>query len=117
MIVKAVKIDYPLSVPNMTADTIILGAGPAGIGAAIRLGKRALVLERSPEVAGLCRTVVLDDVVFDLGGHSFHTPHAGIRQLVFDTLPMEQQRRDAWCLTARSWIPIHSSSILPHWKM
>ena len=89
----------------MTADTIILGAGPAGIGAAIRLGKRALVLERSPEVAGLCRTVVLDDAVFDLGGHSFHTPHAEIRQLVFDTLPMEQQRRDAWCLTARSWIP------------
>jgi protoporphyrinogen oxidase len=89
---------------NLTVDTIVLGAGPAGIGAAIKLGRRAIVLERSREVAGLCRTVVLDGAVFDLGGHSFHTPHEDVRRLVFDALPMERQRREAWCLVAGSWI-------------
>lgn len=86
------------------ADTIVLGAGPAGIGAAISLEKRAIVLERSPEPAGLCRTLELDGAVFDLGGHSFHTPHENVRRLVFDALPMEQQRRDAWCLVSGSWV-------------
>ena len=86
------------------ADTIVLGAGPAGIGAAISLGKRAIVLERSEEVAGLSRTVELDGAVFDLGGHSFHTPHENVRRLVFSALQMEQQRREAWCFVAGSWV-------------
>lgn len=89
---------------DLVADTIVLGAGPAGIGAAITLGKRAIVLERSTEVAGLSATIELDGAVFDLGGHSFHTPHEKVRRLVFDALPMEQQRREAWCLVAGSWI-------------
>lgn len=89
---------------DLTADTIVLGAGPAGIGAAISLEKRAILLERSPEVAGLSRTLELDGAVFDLGGHSFHTPHEDVRRLVFDALPMETQRREAWCLAAGSWI-------------
>jgi protoporphyrinogen oxidase len=93
-----------LSGPDVTADTIVLGAGPAGIGAAISLEKRAIVLERSPEVAGLCRTIELDGAVFDLGGHSFHTPHEKVRRLVFDALPMEQQRREALCLAGGSWV-------------
>ena len=85
-------------------DTIVLGAGPAGIGAAIGLGARAIVLERASDVAGLSGSVTLDGAVFDLGGHSFHTPHQKIRKLVFDALPMEEQRRDAWCLVAGSWV-------------
>lgn len=62
------------------------------------------MLERSGEVAGLCRTVELDGAVFDLGGHSFHTPHENVRCLVFDALQMEQQRREAWCFVAGSWV-------------
>ena len=62
------------------------------------------MLERSTEVAGLCRTVELDGAVFDLGGHSFHTPHENVRRLVFDALQMEQQRREAWCFVAGSWV-------------
>jgi len=70
----------------------------------LSLGRRAIVLERSAEVAGLCRTVELDGAIFDLGGHSFHTPHERVRTLVFDALPMEQQRREAWCFVAGSWV-------------
>lgn len=86
------------------ADAIVLGAGPAGIGAGLSLGRRAIVLERGPEVGGLCGTIELDGAVFDLGGHSFHTPHAEVRRLVFDALPMEEQRRQAWCLVGDAWI-------------
>ena len=86
-------------------DTIVIGAGPAGLGAALALGERALVLERNPDAGGLSSTITLEGAVFDLGGHSFHTPHPEIRKLVFDALPMEEQAREAWCFVQGEWIP------------
>ena len=84
---------------------MIIGAGPAGLGAAIALGKRASVLERDASPGGLCQTVELAGAVFDLGGHSFHTHHKAIRDLVFAATPMEEQRREAWCFVGGEWIP------------
>jgi protoporphyrinogen oxidase len=89
----------------VTPDTIIIGAGPAGLGAAMALGEEAVVLEGAHEVAGLCRTIERDGAVFDLGGHSFHTPHPDVRELVFGALEMEEQRREAWCWLDGEWIP------------
>jgi protoporphyrinogen oxidase len=86
-------------------DTVVIGAGPAGIGAALALGGDAVVLERSRDPGGLSATVTLEGSVFDLGGHSFHTPHAHVRDLVFGALPMEERRRDAWCHVNGEWIP------------
>ncbi len=86
-------------------DTIVIGAGPAGIGAALALGDEALVLERSGDAGGLSATITLKGAVFDLGGHSFHTPHAHVRELVFGALPMEERRREAWCHVKGEWIP------------
>lgn len=88
-----------------TPDTLILGAGPTGLAAAIALGPRALVLEARPELGGLTASVTLDGAVFDLGGHSFHTPHPEIRELVFGALPMFEQRRDARCYFDGDLIP------------
>lgn len=88
----------------MTRPVIILGAGPAGIGAALALDGHATVLERSREVAGLSRSLVLDGAIFDLGGHSFHTPHSHVRELVFGAVEMEEQRREAWCWRQGEWI-------------
>ena len=82
---------------RIKANTIVIGAGPAGLGAALALGDSATVLESRETVAGLCGTVTLDGAIFDLGGHSFSTPHPAIRRLVFDALKMEEQKRDAWC--------------------
>ena len=79
------------------SDAVIIGAGPGGLGAAIALGERASVLERDASPGGLCQTVELAGALFDLGGHSFHTPHKAIRDLVFAATPMEEQRREAWC--------------------
>ncbi|HEV2950249.1 MAG TPA: NAD(P)-binding protein [Gemmataceae bacterium] len=84
---------------------LILGAGPAGIGAGIALGDRAAVLEGCQDLGGLCRTIELDGAVFDWGGHSFHTPHAHIRDLVFESLDMYEQTRDARCFIHGEMIP------------
>ena len=89
---------------RIKADTIVIGAGPAGLGAALALDDSAIVLESRETVAGLCGTVALDGAIFDLGGHSFSTPHPGIRRLVFDALEMEEQNRDAWCWLNGQWV-------------
>jgi protoporphyrinogen oxidase len=57
-------------------ETLVLGAGPAGLTAAYLLGKAgrpAVVLEADRQVGGLAKTVEIDGYRFDLGGHRFFT--------------------------------------------
>ncbi len=57
-------------------ETLVLGAGPAGLTAAYLLGKagrQAVVLEADRQVGGLAKTVERDGYRFDLGGHRFFT--------------------------------------------
>ena len=57
-------------------ETLVLGAGPAGLTAAYLLGKvgqPAVVLEADGQVGGLAKTVEIDGYRFDLGGHRFFT--------------------------------------------
>ena len=82
----------------------MIGAGPGGLGAVLALGDSAIVLESREAAGGLCGTVTLNGAIFDLGGHSFHTPYPAIRQLVFDALEMEEQNRDAWCWLNGEWV-------------
>lgn len=84
---------------------VVIGAGPAGIGAGLALGDRAIVVEREAEPGGLCRTLVREGAVCDYGGHSFHTPHPAIRDLVFSAVEMFEQKRDACCATNGTMIP------------
>lgn len=86
-------------------DTLIIGAGPAGLAAALGLGDRATLLERATTVGGLSRSIEFQGATFDLGGHSFHTPHPAVRDLVFDSLEMYEQTRDARCFAYGSMIP------------
>ncbi len=83
----------------------VIGAGPAGIGAGLALGDRAIVVEREAEAGGLCRTLLRRGTVCDFGGHSFHTPHPAIRELVFSAVEMYEQKRDARCATHGVMIP------------
>ena len=85
--------------------TVVIGAGPAGIGAGLALGERATVVEQESEPGGLCRTLVRHGAVCDLGGHSFHTPHPEIRDLVYSAVEMHEQTRDARCATHGTMIP------------
>ncbi len=53
-------------------DAIVLGAGPAGLGAALaltRAGARVALVEASNRVGGLCVTLRSRGLAYDLGGH------------------------------------------------
>ena len=55
-----------------TLDALVLGAGPAGLGAALvlaRAGARVAVVEARAEVGGLCVTRRRDGFAYDVGGH------------------------------------------------
>ena len=53
-------------------DAIVLGAGPAGLGAALhaaRNGARVAVIDHAPTIGGLCVTRTMGDLRYDIGGH------------------------------------------------
>jgi hypothetical protein len=52
----------------------------------------------------------IDGAVFDYGGHSFHSPHPEVRDIVFDALEMHEQRRNAQCFFRNEFIPYPNSS-------
>lgn len=89
------------------AGTLVLGAGPAGLAFAWKYGAGAIVLEKAREPGGLSRSIELEDGVFDLGGHSFHTPHAEVLELVRDVMGnnWHEQPRDARVWVAGQLIP------------
>src|SRR4029450_4355259 len=57
------------------ADLVVLGAGPAGVGAAYRAARaahRAVVLERAPGPGGAAASFELDGIRVDHGSHRLH---------------------------------------------
>lgn len=75
------------------ADIVVLGAGPAGLGAglaAARAGARVAVVEARDRVGGLCVTERRGDTRFDWGGHIPFVRDAGrlawLRDLLGDDL-------------------------------
>jgi len=78
-------------------DLLIIGAGPSGLALSYLLPGRARILEQSSEVGGLCRSIELSGAVFDIGGHSFHSPHPEVSRLVESLMQGNwcSQRRDA----------------------
>ena len=81
----------------VSTNTLVIGAGAAGLAAAFALEQDVIVLEARDLPGGLCDTIELQGAFFDLGGHSFHSPHASVRDLIFDLLPMYEQKRQARC--------------------
>src|SRR4029453_56890 len=61
--------------PTAQADLIVLGAGPAGVGAAYRparAGHKVVVLERAPGPGGAAASFELDGIRVDHGSHRLH---------------------------------------------
>jgi protoporphyrinogen oxidase len=68
----------------------VIGAGPGGLTAALRLAERGhppIVFEADEVVGGISRTVERDGWRFDIGGHRFFTKVDAVERLWFDLLP------------------------------
>jgi len=73
-------------------DTVVVGAGPAGLTAAYELGRqgaKATVLEASQDMGGLSRTASYKDFRFDIGGHRFFSKLPEINAIWHDVLQEE----------------------------
>lgn len=69
-------------------DYIIIGGGISGITFArllqLHTTKTFIVLEKSHEIGGLCRTKVIDGNAFDVGGgHFLHSKHEKVYDFIF----------------------------------
>lgn len=88
-------------------QALVIGGGPSGLSVAYALQGDTLVLEKENTVGGLCRSIHVGGGVFDIGGHSFHTPFPQVYELVQELLGerMFSQQRSAWVYTHDTLIP------------
>jgi protoporphyrinogen oxidase len=75
-------------------QAIIIGAGPAGLTAAIELQRHSdikpLVIESSHEIGGLSRTVRYKGNRMDIGGHRFFSKSDRVMRWWLDLMPIER---------------------------
>ncbi len=65
-------------------NTVVMGAGPAGLTAAYELakkGQKSVVLEQADKVGGISRTEIYKGYRFDIGGHRFFTKVGEVQQI------------------------------------
>lgn len=88
-------------------QAVVIGGGPSGLAVAYALQGDTLVLEKEDTVGGLCRSIHQGGGVFDIGGHSFHTPFPEVYELVQELLGerLFSQQRSAWVYTHDTLIP------------
>ncbi len=77
----------------MKKRAIIIGAGPAGLTAALELLRRSdiqpIILEASHEIGGISRTIKYKGNRMDIGGHRFFSKSDRVMQWWIDLMPPE----------------------------
>ena len=77
----------------MSKRAIIIGAGPAGLTAALELLRRTdvkpVILEASGEIGGISRTIRYKGNRMDIGGHRFFSKSDRVMQWWMDLMPPE----------------------------
>ncbi len=75
----------------MTKTAIIIGAGPAGLTAALELqrnsGVRPVILEATDEIGGISRTIRYKGNRMDIGGHRFFSKSDRVMDWWLDVMP------------------------------
>ncbi len=83
----------------MRRRAIIIGAGPAGLTAALELLRRTdvqpVILEASNEIGGISRTIHYKGNRMDIGGHRFFSKSDRVMQWWLDLMPPELQPDEA----------------------
>lgn len=78
---------------------IIIGAGPAGLTAALELQRQTaikpILLEASHEIGGISRTIVYKGNRMDIGGHRFFSKSDRVMQWWLDLMPVEAGNSEA----------------------
>ncbi len=79
---------------------IIIGAGPAGLTAAIELARRSdiqpIVIEASQEIGGISRTIRYKGNRMDIGGHRFFSKSDRVMRWWLGMMPIEPQSDPAF---------------------
>lgn len=88
--------EQALSVAKKTEQTLVIGAGPAGLTAAdhlVRHGRNTVVLEAdAAKVGGISQTAEYKGYRFDIGGHRFFSKNDQVEQLWTDWLGEDMLR-------------------------
>jgi protoporphyrinogen oxidase len=93
-------------------DIVIVGAGPAGLSAAItaeRSGKSVVLLEADDVPGGLTRSFERDGYTFDCSGHLLHLSHPEALELVEEATSPED-----WNRIARNSVIHLGGAIIPY---
>jgi protoporphyrinogen oxidase len=79
----------------MSKHAVIIGAGPAGLTAALELlrrtGVKPIILEGSQEIGGISRTIRYKGNRMDIGGHRFFSKSDRVMQWWIDLMPPEAE--------------------------
>ena len=85
-----------MSADPKIGDVLVIGAGLAGLSAALHLGSGYRLVEKADRPGGLCRTDARDGFLFDATGHWLHLRDPAMRALAEEVLPagwVEVRRR------------------------
>lgn len=105
-----------------TADVVVLGGGPAGLGAAHQLagrGAHVVVLEAGAQVGGLAGSTTIGGVRVDYGSHRLHPTIAPAILREINDLPgvdLQRRQRHGRIRLARRWVafPLRIGDALRH---
>jgi protoporphyrinogen oxidase len=100
----------------MSRKAIIIGAGPAGLTAALELVRRSdvipVVLEATPHTGGICRTLRYRGNRMDLGGHRFFSKSERVQDWWQSVMPL--QGGHSWRDIGRPLADLQASDEPPH---
>jgi hypothetical protein len=80
-------------------ENVIIGAGPAGLAAALGLSRDTLLVEREDRIGGLCRSIKINGYTFDHAGHVMASQDAYVLAL-YERLSGERTGKPRGMITA-----------------